>query len=437
MANLFDLIKNNIQVKQVDFCESAAIESEGIHMLDDTSYIVLLPDYLKQKTQLYDDLNSCCENLEYSIKRHKNGTPESRATHYIGPKYAYTDIIQNENHIWPPSLIKLKASLEYDFECPLNSVLINRYQKQQCIPYHKDNEDSLINNPTIFSYSLGETRNLFIKNNENTKHVQFKMSSGTLLIMGGNTNKGWLHSVPKSSLKNTRYNMTFRYIQKANLDTSFKNIILDEMRELQSQTSQNQTELMRIREINQDVRKDVQQLKSYASVANSSLTHRTYAAVTKNNMSPIRTPPSSTSSHSDIAIFDNDTSSDIESCVNLINSHLAENKITKNEIINIKDVRDKNGPLIIKLKHRSTKIAIIKARSETFKVSEALSKHAIELKKRANELLNKKLIKKYWSFNGEIFFSTQNSNDRVKATNSALTKLEATRTETNTSSTDF
>ena len=97
----------------------------------------------------------------------------------------------------------------------MNSVLINQYKKDHHIPPHKDNEDCLGINPVIFSISAGDKRVMLVKSEHDESQIHIELAPGSLLIMGGKFNTDFLHSVPKTSSKKVRINLTFRLIKNA------------------------------------------------------------------------------------------------------------------------------------------------------------------------------------------------------------------------------
>ena len=220
---------------EVDFSTTQTYENTGLYFLDDKSYILVIKDYLRE--QEVDEVFKCAETLQFKQMIHKSGAKEARSTHHIGPSYSYGDITHDENHVWPQEIIKMKGRLENEFLCPLNSTLVNKYERHQFIPLHADDEDSLRDHPTIFSISVGETRTMVIKSSssgdDNHKQVNFKLFPGTLVIMAGDTNKNWLHSVPKhNSHKQIRYNFTFRYLTVPLKTSTSESNILNELKQL-------------------------------------------------------------------------------------------------------------------------------------------------------------------------------------------------------------
>ena len=79
--------------------------------LDDSSYVIVVPDYLENNVFHYDEVLNTSRNLKYDIKKHINGSPEARATHYIGPTYKYSDIVHKANQVidYVPLLKLLKS----------------------------------------------------------------------------------------------------------------------------------------------------------------------------------------------------------------------------------------------------------------------------------------------------------------------------------------
>ncbi|KAM0021792.1 putative DNA oxidative demethylase [Helianthus debilis subsp. tardiflorus] len=113
-----------------------------------------------------------------------------------------------------------------------NSLLINRYNSgNDYVGWHADDEKLYGPNPEIASISFGCERDFFLKmksqgevvreppskrakKNKVEKHC-FKLKHGSLLLMRGNTQRDWLHSVPKrAKAESARINLTFRRVMQ-------------------------------------------------------------------------------------------------------------------------------------------------------------------------------------------------------------------------------
>lgn len=119
-------------------------------------------------------------------------------------------------HIWKDWLLFIQEELKHYFDIDFNSVLLNWYRDgQDTIGWHKDAESSLGRNPIIGSVNFGETRRFLLRRIDNNKEkLELPLGNGTVLIMKGELQHYWQHSVPKQAkVKDNRINLTFRIIK--------------------------------------------------------------------------------------------------------------------------------------------------------------------------------------------------------------------------------
>lgn len=116
---------------------------------------------------------------------------------------------------WNPVLLELKQKCENTSNGCFNSVLANLYRHgQDGMGRHADNEPELGQQPVIASLSFGEIRNLDFYHNKTKNKFRIALCSGSLLVMSGDTQINWQHSIAKTKKKlAARINLTFRYIQ--------------------------------------------------------------------------------------------------------------------------------------------------------------------------------------------------------------------------------
>jgi alkylated DNA repair dioxygenase AlkB len=133
-----------------------------------------------------------------------------------GIKYCYSNILMQAVG-WSPSVMSLKQEIETFLERPdyFNSALVNLYRTgTDHMSWHSDNEKELGVKPLIASLSFGATRDFFFRHQKGHK-VKIELSCGDLLIMQGQTQEFWKHSLPKRLKVHTeRLNITFRKIQQ-------------------------------------------------------------------------------------------------------------------------------------------------------------------------------------------------------------------------------
>ncbi|EER09902.1 conserved hypothetical protein [Perkinsus marinus ATCC 50983] len=94
-----------------------------------------------------------------------------------------------------------------------NCCVLNYYRDgSDSIGLHSDDEKVLGVNPSIACVSLGAERDFVLDAKRDKKKVQLTPRSGSLLVMGGSTQKLWKHSVPSRKREHRpRVSLTFRY----------------------------------------------------------------------------------------------------------------------------------------------------------------------------------------------------------------------------------
>ncbi|MGF1790386.1 alpha-ketoglutarate-dependent dioxygenase AlkB [Photobacterium profundum] len=129
--------------------------------------------------------------------------------------YTYSGLTMNPDP-WTTTLQSIKESCQAITNTSFNSVLANQYRDgSDYMGFHQDNERELGVQPVIASVSLGEERRFVLKHLHTKQKIEFTMNSGSLLIMAGDTQQYWAHSVPKTVKPMLpRINLTFRHIYR-------------------------------------------------------------------------------------------------------------------------------------------------------------------------------------------------------------------------------
>ena len=131
-----------------------------------------------------------------------------------GKSYTYSGI-KSEPSPWNKGLSYIKNEIENCAGVAFNSVLLNWYRDgQDQLSWHADDEKELGQNPIIASANFGAERDFVLRRNDDpSQKIVFPLKHGTLLIMRGELQHYWEHSVPKrKKVKESRFNMTFRRI---------------------------------------------------------------------------------------------------------------------------------------------------------------------------------------------------------------------------------
>lgn len=127
--------------------------------------------------------------------------------------YTYGGIQRNPLP-WTPELLHIKQTCEELAHTSFNSVLCNYYHDgNDGMGWHRDNERELGHEPIIASVSFGVSRPFAFKHRISKERIQLQLNHGSLLIMRGQCQQAWLHSLPKTTkVKEPRINLTFRNI---------------------------------------------------------------------------------------------------------------------------------------------------------------------------------------------------------------------------------
>jgi alkylated DNA repair dioxygenase AlkB len=139
---------------------------------------------------------------------------------YGDPGHVYTySGIRLDPLPWTELLKSVRTRVESASGTDFNSVLLNYYRdNKDSMGFHSDDERELGERPVIASLSLGEQRTFTFKSNvdENAKPIRIKLTSGSLLLMQGDTQTNWKHAINKESRPcGPRVNLTFRRILHA------------------------------------------------------------------------------------------------------------------------------------------------------------------------------------------------------------------------------
>lgn len=128
-------------------------------------------------------------------------------------EYKYSNITKRAK-IFNRILIELKSKVEEITNATYNSCLLNLYHNgNEGMSWHTDNETYLKPNGSIASLSFGVDRFFSFKHKNTKQTIKILLENGSLLLMKGQTQTNWLHSLPKSKLiTNPRINLTFRTI---------------------------------------------------------------------------------------------------------------------------------------------------------------------------------------------------------------------------------
>lgn len=131
-----------------------------------------------------------------------------------GISYRYSGITM-EPLPWTEALHHIRQRIEAFCPYSFNSALLNYYRDgKDSMGWHRDNERSLGPRPVIASVSFGAVRRFQFRHYRDKQlKTAIDLTSGSLLLMTGDTQQNWHHCLPKRThAGGARINITFRKI---------------------------------------------------------------------------------------------------------------------------------------------------------------------------------------------------------------------------------
>ena len=134
-----------------------------------------------------------------------------------GTRYTYSGLTLDPAP-WTPLLARIRSCVEGVSGHGFNSVLLNFYRDERdAMGMHSDGEPELGAQPVIASVSFGAVRTLVFQPRKdklpNAGSFRLALASGSLLLMGGDTQRNWKHGVERERAAcGPRVNLTFRRI---------------------------------------------------------------------------------------------------------------------------------------------------------------------------------------------------------------------------------
>jgi alkylated DNA repair dioxygenase AlkB len=158
--------------------------------LDATSWIEHVPGWLRPSVGLFDELMASAPWEQRSRYMWSKRVIEPRLT------AEYQDLADV-----PQRALRLVTdALSHHYQVDYRYLWLNLYRTHRdSTSWHGDPIGKLQQTSIVPVLSLGATRRFLIKSRDGGKSEQLTVSSGDLIVMGGRSQRDWLHSVPKQS----------------------------------------------------------------------------------------------------------------------------------------------------------------------------------------------------------------------------------------------
>lgn len=112
----------------------------------------------------------------------------------------------------PASVGRMLELLVQSYERPFDSVSANLYRDgRDSVAWHGDHIPRRIVDPVVATVSLGHPRRFVMRPREGKTELSLALGMGDLVVMGGTSQRTWLHAVPKVATAGPRISVAFRH----------------------------------------------------------------------------------------------------------------------------------------------------------------------------------------------------------------------------------
>ena len=147
--------------------------------------------------------------------------PRDKAFHGLidsngaSPLYRYGGGYYPVVNPWTPAIKKIRDFIEENAGYSNNHVVVNRYVSgTDHIGYHHDKTKDFVSDSPVCTVSFGGTRTFRLKHVVTKKVVTMDLKSGSLFVLGPETNRMYKHSIVKTTETcEPRISLTFRNIK--------------------------------------------------------------------------------------------------------------------------------------------------------------------------------------------------------------------------------
>ena len=162
--------------------------------------------------------NLTIDEILHSITLDNSFHHSSRKTAYYGDyDYAYSTTLHVKKSITETSFLSscIKTINQVFPSAEVNSVLINYYPNgKSVIPFHSDNEPSICQNSSIFTYSIGQSRTMLFRDLITKKLLcKTRLDHNSLIIFPKLSQSCFEHSIVADNSVDPRLSLTFRRLK--------------------------------------------------------------------------------------------------------------------------------------------------------------------------------------------------------------------------------
>jgi alkylated DNA repair dioxygenase AlkB len=174
------------------------------HQLDETAWVDHVAGWLDGADALFDDL--------------MRATPWEATTQELYGKIVVTPRLvarwstPEDIRALPAVIERMRALLVQRYKRPFDSVGANLYRDgRDSVAWHGDHIPLRIVDPAVATVSLGNPRRFLMRPREGKTALSLSLGMGDLVVMGGSSQRTWLHTVPKVASSGPRISVAYRH----------------------------------------------------------------------------------------------------------------------------------------------------------------------------------------------------------------------------------
>jgi alkylated DNA repair dioxygenase AlkB len=174
------------------------------HQLDETAWVDHVPGWLQGADSLF-------ESLLHSTPW-ESTTQELYGKVMVTPRLVARWTSPEDIQALPPAIERMRNLLVTRYQRPFDSVGANLYRDgRDSVAWHGDHIPIRIVNPVVATVSLGHPRRFVMRPREGPTVLTLGLGMGDLVVMGGSSQRTWLHAVPKVASAGPRISVAYRH----------------------------------------------------------------------------------------------------------------------------------------------------------------------------------------------------------------------------------
>jgi alkylated DNA repair dioxygenase AlkB len=208
--------EQKLEYKLPKHCDNITLSNFDTIIDNDEADIKYLKNFIpgKEATKLFNCFKDTSPFVQRFVKMYGKDIKVPRLRACFGND-GISDILTSTEdkkvESWTPELIAIRDCISRITNQSYNVGLMNFYRDgKDSIGMHTDKGTDCIQGTIIASISLGGERDFHMRHIKNKKLMNIKLHSGSLLLMGGNTQKNYKHGIPKRAKADPRISVTFR-----------------------------------------------------------------------------------------------------------------------------------------------------------------------------------------------------------------------------------